>query len=77
MKSIGEISIAVAQRAGFREFSSCEAWEQSSRRSLNIVARRGGGIDCAPRLAHRLFGPRSPQQLRLIINADETESDIS
>ena len=28
--------------------------EQRSRRSFNIVARRGGGTDCAPHLALRL-----------------------
>jgi len=57
MKSIGEISVSDAQRAGFREFSSCEGGRQRSRRSLNIVALRGGGTDCAPHLAHRLIVP--------------------
>ncbi|SFH37102.1 hypothetical protein SAMN05216459_12815 [Ensifer sp. OV372] len=41
-----------ARRARFREFSSCGGREKSSRRSLNIEARRGGGTDCTPRLAH-------------------------
>ncbi len=45
MKSIGEISIAPLP-AGFREFSTRREREKGSRRSLNIVARRGGGIDC-------------------------------
>ncbi|SCB49537.1 hypothetical protein [Rhizobium multihospitium] len=42
-----------AQRAGFREFSSCRGGGQRSRGSLNIVARRGGGTDCAPDPAYR------------------------
>ena len=57
MKSIGEISIAATQRVGFREFSSCESGRVRSRRSLNIVARRGGGTDCAP-LPHTILPAR-------------------
>lgn len=45
MKSIGEISIA-APSGGFREFSSRGERKKGSRRSRNIVARRGGGTDC-------------------------------
>ncbi|PDT82171.1 hypothetical protein CO676_18060 [Sinorhizobium sp. BJ1] len=67
MKSIGEISVSDAQRAGFREFSSCESGKQRSRRSLNIVARRGGGTDCAPDLAHCSIG-----HSRLSVNPNET-----
>jgi hypothetical protein len=67
MKSIGEISVSDAQRAGFREFSSCEGGQQRSRRSLNIVARRGGGADCAPHFARCFIG-----RTRLSVNPDET-----
>ncbi|MBB4189443.1 hypothetical protein GGE07_006125 [Sinorhizobium terangae] len=66
MKSIGEISVSDAQRAGFREFSSCEGGKQRSRRSL-IVARREGGTDCAPHLAHCFIG-----RTRSSVNPDET-----
>jgi hypothetical protein len=48
MKSIGGTSIAPPARAGFREFSARGSGKVGSRRSLNIVARRGGGIDCTP-----------------------------
>lgn len=75
MKSIGEISVSDAQRAGFREFSSCEGGKQRSRRSLNIVVRKGGGTDCA-RSRTPSFRPRCSRKPRSSVNADETESGL-
>lgn len=77
MKSIGEISVSDAQRAGFREFSSCENGKQRSRRSLNKVARRGGGTDCAPPLAHRLVHPLLLGGAVGFHSATKTWADIS
>jgi hypothetical protein len=44
MKSIGEISIAPLP-GGISGILDAQRAEKGSRRSLNIVARRGGGID--------------------------------
>lgn len=55
MKSIGEISIATPDGRDFGNPRRATGGKQSSRRSLKIVARRGGGIDCSPPLAHH-FG---------------------
>lgn len=44
-----------AHRAGFREFSSRNERQKGSRRSLNKVAQRGGGIDCLRSLRSAYF----------------------
>jgi len=44
-----------AHRAGFREFSSRNERQKGSRRSLNKVARRAGGIDCLRSLRSAYF----------------------
>ena len=44
MKSIGEISIAPLP-GGISGILDAQGAEEGSRRSLNIVARRGGGTD--------------------------------
>ncbi|WP_322885874.1 hypothetical protein U8C32_27045 (plasmid) [Sinorhizobium medicae] len=45
MKSIGEISIAPLP-GGISGILDAQGAEEGSRRSLNIVARRGGETDC-------------------------------
>ncbi|TJW00038.1 MAG: hypothetical protein E5W97_30110 [Mesorhizobium sp.] len=56
MKSIGEISVSDAQRAGFREFSSCESGRKRSRRRLSIATRRESRDRLRPAPAHRMDG---------------------
>ncbi|RWX23754.1 hypothetical protein ELG83_35410 (plasmid) [Rhizobium leguminosarum] len=55
-KSIGEISIATPGGRDFGNSRCATGGKQGSRRSLNIVVRRGGGIDCSPPLAHHFAG---------------------
>ena len=51
MKSIGEISIAAARRAGFREFSSCESGNSAAAgASTELPAGEAGPT--APRASH-------------------------
>ncbi len=56
MKSIGEISVRDAQRAGFREFSSCEGGKQRSRRTSTELPEGEAG-PTAPGTSHTAYRP--------------------
>jgi len=45
---------SAGRRSGFREFSTRKKRKNGSRRSFNIVARRGSGTDC-PRFLRSVF----------------------
>ncbi|NKK46193.1 hypothetical protein E0H93_29700 [Rhizobium leguminosarum bv. viciae] len=75
MKSIGEISIATPGGRDFGNSRCVTGGKQGSRRSLNIVARRGGGIDC-PRPSRTILPATPRPEPSSSVNADETGSDI-
>ena len=57
-ESIGEISASAGRWPGFREFSARKERNKGSRRSFNIVARRGSGTVCPRSLRSVFMGGR-------------------
>ncbi|KGE79694.1 hypothetical protein LW14_27750 [Rhizobium sp. H41] len=70
MKSIGEISIATTDRAGFREFSSCEERGTAQPQEPQHRGPKGRRDRLRPAPAHRL-------KIALPVNADETEAEVT
>lgn len=66
MKSIGEISIATPDGAGFREFSSCDGRETEQPREPQHSGPKGEAGSTAPRPSHTILAATPQPEDKLL-----------